>query len=247
MKNIAVVLILMIFSTTTYAQDRIRTIRLVAEEWEEYTGKDGNGLYWDVLRAVYEPAGISIQFDIVPWKRAQEMVRKHKADAIVGEYYRKNATGYLYPDWNIDEDTIVACFKKERFPLWKGEASLSGQKVAWVRGADFNMALDISPDYVEVDTRRSGLSMQSKDRFDIFLDFEEEIRNTAQEMQFDLTPYRMEPIFKDKSYLVFTDSERGRQLRRIYNQRMDKMVESAEVQGIYKKWGWDWSPEKAGR
>lgn len=36
-------------------------IRLASETWNDYTNADGSGLAWDVLREVFEPAGVKDQ------------------------------------------------------------------------------------------------------------------------------------------------------------------------------------------
>ena len=35
-------------------------IHLASEEWEDYTAPDGTGLGWEVLRKVFEPAGVKL-------------------------------------------------------------------------------------------------------------------------------------------------------------------------------------------
>jgi len=41
------------------------TIRVSSEQWDHATHRDGSGLYWDIIRAVYEPAGIEVRERIV--------------------------------------------------------------------------------------------------------------------------------------------------------------------------------------
>lgn len=44
-------------------------VMLASEQWNDYTNKDGSGLAWDVLRQVFEPAGITVQTRSVPYTR----------------------------------------------------------------------------------------------------------------------------------------------------------------------------------
>src|SRR5207253_8575382 len=61
-------------------------IRLASEEWSDYTAADGHGLAWDVLRAVFEPAAVTLQIRTVPYTRSVGLVQRGEVDAWVGSY-----------------------------------------------------------------------------------------------------------------------------------------------------------------
>jgi polar amino acid transport system substrate-binding protein len=236
---------------TVCAEDRVTTIRLITSEWPGYTNKDGTGLYFDVLKAVYEPEGIQIKFELVPWKRAQAMVKK-TADAIVGETIMPEED-YLYPKWPIDVEEVTAIFKKAKVAEWKGEASLENKTVSWIRGYDFQMYLHVNLKVLEVDSVQSGLLMLDKDRMDFLIDYIDGIEEEAQNIQktvdhnFDLAQYQMEPLrLGAKVYVAFVNSARGKKLVEIFDRRMAQLYESGVLDTMYKnftQWHYDQYPK----
>ena len=48
--------------------------------WKGFTGSDGQGLYHDLLRAIFEPGGDTVRHLEVPAKRGLIMVREGQAD-----------------------------------------------------------------------------------------------------------------------------------------------------------------------
>ena len=61
-------------------------IMLASEEWNDYTNKDGSGLAWDVLRQVFEPAGITVQTRSVPYTRSVGLAQRGEVDGWVGAW-----------------------------------------------------------------------------------------------------------------------------------------------------------------
>ena len=98
---------LCVFTAVVQAQDVPGKVMLASEEWSDYTNKDGTGLAWDVLRQVFEPAGINLQTRSVPYTRSVGLAQRGEVDGWVGSY-RNEAEGVLYPHWNFDSDHIYA-------------------------------------------------------------------------------------------------------------------------------------------
>jgi polar amino acid transport system substrate-binding protein len=240
-----------LYVCTVGAEERITTIRLITSEWPGYTNKDGTGLYFDVIKAVYEPEGIQIKFELVPWKRAQAMVKK-TADAIVGETIMPEED-YLYPQWPIDIEELTVMFKKGKAAEWKGEASLENKTVSWIRGYDFQTFLNVNMTIREIDDLRSGLLMLENDRIDFLVDYIDGIEEEAQNIQktlnpkFDLAQYQMESLrVGEKVYVAFVNSERGKKLVEIFDRRMAQLYESGVLDTMYKnftQWHYDQYPK----
>jgi polar amino acid transport system substrate-binding protein len=74
-----------IFGLPVMAEE-ITEIHFVSEAWENVTHADGTGLCWELFRKVYEPRGIHVMFEIVPYARATNMVQQQQADVSVGVY-----------------------------------------------------------------------------------------------------------------------------------------------------------------
>ncbi len=229
----------------------ITTINLITSEWPGYTNKDGTGLYFDLIKAVYEPEGIQMKFELVPWKRAQALVKK-TADAIVGETMLPDED-YLYPQWPIDIEEVTVIFKKGADVKWNGESTLENKTVSWIRGYDFQMYLHVKLNMLEVDNLQSGLLMLDAGRIDFLIDYEdfimeevENIRNTVKP-DFALEQYQMESLrLGAKVYVAFVNSSRGKRLVEIFDRRMAQLYESGALDAMYKsftQWHYDQYPK----
>ena len=143
---IALSIILTFFSV--FADDK-RNLLFVCDEWVNYTNSDGTGAYWDIVKAVYEPLGITVKTVTMPWKRALYTVRNNDADGLVGGYYEAGNTAFLYPNWHISvEDPVIALSRKGTIENWdrEGVRALEGKRVIWIRGYDFDRNIsELSP------------------------------------------------------------------------------------------------------
>ncbi|GAK59140.1 hypothetical protein U27_06116 [Candidatus Vecturithrix granuli] len=216
--------------------EKVTTIHIVTPEWEEYTQKDGAGVYFDLLRAVYEPVGVTMTFELVPWKRALEMLDRKSADAVPGEYYKEE---FRMPRYPIDFDETSVVFKKANIAEWQGIQTLAGKTLAWLRGYDFHVEPEmagIQYKWLEVDAVEQALKMLEKDRIDGYLDTTDEIETYLEELQFDPTFYHIEPLWTRDLYLLFADTPKSKVLIEIYDQRIPELLASGELQKIFEKW-----------
>ena len=109
-------------------------IHLASEDWEDYTAADGHGLGWDVLREVFEPAGVKLDIRTEPYMRSIGLAQRGEVDACVGAY-RDEVSDLLYPRWNYDTDHIYALGLASN-PAPTPE-TLGNYRLAWVRGYDY--------------------------------------------------------------------------------------------------------------
>lgn len=107
-------------------------IRLASEVWEDYTETDGTGLAWDIMRRVFEPAGVRLDIHSVPYTRSVGLVQRGEADAWVGSYRDELKDGVFYPQYPYDRDQIVALSLKDK-PLPTLD-NLGEHRLVWVRG-----------------------------------------------------------------------------------------------------------------
>ncbi len=121
--------------------EQVSEIKVVSEAWNNSTNKDGTGLYWDIIRQVYEPAGVAVTLETTGYARSVALVKKHKKDAWVGSYIDEEE-GVIYPKAYFDADVVAALFVPKNSSTWKGENSLSGKKVGWIKGYELHEYLD---------------------------------------------------------------------------------------------------------
>lgn len=82
------------------------TISIRADEWFPVNGQPGAdkpGYMIELAKAVLEPAGHTVDYQLMPWERALDSVRKGRHDCVVGAY-KEDAPDFVFPDtpWGLD-------------------------------------------------------------------------------------------------------------------------------------------------
>jgi len=207
-------------------------IHLASEEWLDYTNADGSGLAWDVLRKVFEPAGVKVRIQSVPYSRAVGLVKRGEADAWVGSY-EKEEPDNLYPRWHFDLDHIYALGLASK-PL-PTLSNLGQYRLAWVRGYDYQNYLPNIDHFREIQRREGILPMLEHDRVDFYIDALTEVDyvlNQADKPE----AFRRTHLAELPLFLAFSHTGKGEALRALFDQRMDKLVASGELRAIFKHW-----------
>ena len=225
-------------------------LHFVAEEWDGLTLENGTGLYWEILRLVYEPLGFEIRFQLMPFKRAIRMVQGFYVDGTVGEwYYRDN--GLLYPIRHLVVEEVYALMKKGTVRQWQGFSSLTGKKVGWLRG--YNLIEEENYDFELIESRsfdgyKGAMDYLERDVIDIWMDVLEpidnnvrlqKIRNSITNLDHDESKYDLH-VFNEVAqevYAVFRNTTRSERLIEVFDKRMIELHESGELQKLYQKWG----------
>jgi polar amino acid transport system substrate-binding protein len=215
-------------------------IEIHTEAWQDYAEPDGTGFAWDVIRAVYKPAGIAVRFSIVPYSRAVQDVLAARADAWIGSYDNEQE-GAIYPDWHYDADRVEALFPKSKLDSWKGRASLENARVGWIRDYAYDTYMNVSVREVLLKNRRRALMLLKRGRLDYWLDaaYEQEhlLENAPESI--DPSKYVRRHVLYKRLYLGFADTARGRELARIWDRRFPKLLKRGRIAEIYDSWDFE--------
>ncbi|MGY2042440.1 substrate-binding periplasmic protein [Pseudomonas pergaminensis] len=225
-------IVLCAFMAVAQAQDVPGKIMLASEEWNDYTNKDGTGLAWDVLRQVFEPAGIKVQTRSVPYTRSVGLAQRGEVDGWVGSY-RDEAEGVLYPHWNFDSDHIYALGLAST--LAPTVATLGNYRLAWVRGYKYEEYLPNVHRFNQIERRDGILPMLEHARADFYIDALTEAKYVLSQAD-DPSKFALTPIAELPLYIGFADNERGRGLMAVFDQRMAALVKSGELKPIFERW-----------
>ncbi|HBZ94815.1 MAG TPA: ABC transporter substrate-binding protein [Pseudomonas sp.] len=232
---LGVLLMLCTLSGAQAQSDLPDEIRLASEVWEAYTEADGTGLGWDIMREVFEPAGVRLSIYSVPYTRAVGLVQRGGADAWVGAYRDEIEDQVFYPKEHYDSDQIVAVGLKDK-PVPTLE-SLGKYRLVWVRGYGYEEYLPNVRDYREVQRRGGILGMLNLGHADFYIDARPEVDyvlNQAANPQ----RYRVTDLTQLPLYLGFADTPRGRALAELYDQRLARLIASGELRSIFARWHW---------
>ncbi|MDZ5604590.1 transporter substrate-binding domain-containing protein [Pseudomonas sp. RP23018S] len=223
---------LLMFSAGLAAASPPAQVRLVSEQWQAYTEADGSGLAWDVLRKVFEPAGVKVRVQSAPYSRAIGLVKRGEADAWVGSYKQEDPDN-RYPRWHFDMDHIYALgLASSPVPTLE---SIGTYRLAWVRGYDYARYLPNVSDGREVQRRQGILPMLEHDRVDFYIDALTEVdfvlNQSPQPQRLRRTHIAELPL-----YVAFANNETGRALCDLFDQRMAQLVRSGELKPIFEQW-----------
>lgn len=225
-------IVLCAFTSLVQAQDVPGKVMLASEEWNDYTNKDGSGLAWDVLRQVFEPAGITLQTRSVPYTRSVGLAQRGEVDGWVGSY-RDEATGVLYPHWNFDSDHIYALgLASTPAPT---AATLGNYRLAWVRGYKYEEYLPNVHRFNQIERRDGILPMLQHARADFYIDALTEAKYVLNQAD-DPSNFTLTHIAELPLYIGFADNERGRALMAVFDRRMAALVKSGELKAIFEHW-----------
>lgn len=218
--------------TSVQADDPVSQIRLASEQWNNYTEADGRGMAWDILREVFEPAGVAVQISSVPYKRSVRMVQRGEVDAWVGAC-REEPRKVHYPRWNYDTDHIYALgLATDPVPSL---ATLGRYRLVWVRGYKYQNYLPNIHHFNEVQRRADVLSMLLLDRADYYIDALTEVDYVLSQVA-DPALFKRTHLVELPLFLGFADTPRGHTLSALFDRRMDELVKKGRLRPIFQRW-----------
>lgn len=213
------------------------TVRIITPEWAYYTQKDGSGLYQELWRQIFEPAGVRYKVQYALSGRCEIEVQEKRSHAYPGVY--AGDPGFIIPKWHIGVDLITAVFKKGAIDKWTGQKVMENRRVGWERGYRFDKTgvVTVRVKKVEFNRLASALQMLVMDRVDIILDYPQAVDRFVRELgisdQVEILP---DVIHGPKYYMGFVASEKGRALARIWDEGMERLSASGELQALYRKY-----------
>jgi polar amino acid transport system substrate-binding protein len=135
------------------------SIIVVSDEWCPFNcGPDEplEGYAVDILRTIFEPAGIQVDYRVMGWERAVEEARRGNVTAIIGAV-RGEAKGFVIPQEEIGLD-LFAFFVRKGDP-WEylGPESLLGKRLGVPAGYQLSPNIEALYDtHEKADIYRAG-------------------------------------------------------------------------------------------
>ena len=207
-------------------------VHIVSEVWEDYTNADGTGLAWDLVRKVFEPAGVLVKAEGMTYTRAVGLVQRGKADAWIGAY-QNEVESAIFPTWHYDVDPIYALgLANNNAPRLD---TLGVYRLVWMRGYDYQDQLPNVRNYTELQSKNGILNMLTSHRADFYLDAEPEVKELLAKAE-QPALYRVTLLTSLPSYLGFVPNARGQQLADLFDRRMAELVKSGELKPIFQRW-----------
>ncbi|MGS2721268.1 substrate-binding periplasmic protein [Paraglaciecola aestuariivivens] len=215
------------------------SIRWVTESWQNYTNKDGTGLYNDIIKAVFKEH--QLQVDHVSWKRSLLEVKNGSADMTGATSVTQ---GYLSPNNAILAPPISILLIKDRLDF-QDMGSLQNYVAVWASPYEEEIIPKHYKSLIKgfsVLERKTAYKMLLSGRADYFVDtkalhqawldnYQTEPNELAERKEFEL-----HDISSLKLYMIFTNNQRGQKLKILFDQGMRDLAKNGELSKIYAKY-----------
>ena len=192
------------------------------------------------MKHIFQPMGIKVECRQKPFLRAVDDLNKGAVDAHAGTF-ATDWDGFLFPRWHFFISHIAVLFKRDPDFVWQGYASLRDKRIGWIRGYYFNLFFDekIPIRVLELTSLEQCVNLLNAGRLDYCMDgIESGLKPMMSQMELNFKNFQMEEVFLEPAYLRFRDTPRSRKLVAIFDQRMDSLYQSGELQSLFEKWQW---------
>lgn len=207
----------------------------VTDTWQNYTNKDGTGLYHELINTIFQNSPYNIHVEYLPWKRALREIDLKKAN-ISGAL--PNNGQYLFADIPILTQAISIL-------LPKTESDLTLQQISnlvgvWpeiyakeiLRPAISNYINGVTASY-----RKDAINLLQNKKVDYYIDIRSMLEvQLASLPKTEQQQYHIQDLTSLKLFLFFSDDEKGRALKRYYDTKTQALLEHNILQNIYKKY-----------
>jgi hypothetical protein len=198
------------------------------------TNKDGTGQQFELIKAVLEPLGHTVNIKVYPYKRALYLVEEGDADMMVGMLPFKTDK-LIFSQYPHDADNVVAVFPKSNNDSLEGIESMSNKKIDVISGSGLESHLGIIPyKKTEVKNRVQGLKKMLAGRSDYMIDCE------CGFLLAEVVPFRDQFDTKKIAFLeifaAFTNNEHGQELKSIWDSAFPVFIKAGKAEPFYKKW-----------
>lgn len=224
----------MVQATPAPQSDVPGTIRISTELWPGYTEQNYSGAYFDLVRLVYQPYATQLQISFSNYNRALNLVRQGKADLTLA-VSAHSAHHLLLSARPMDQDQIMAIYLKDQQQI-NQITDLAPLRLAWNLAYDYGVILGLTNAGYEVTSEIQGIELLVKKRIDVYLAEKSQYEFYLANHKFSAAKLTAHPIAKDVLYAAFADTVQGEQLKAIWDQRIEALLQSGELQQLYQQY-----------
>ncbi len=234
-RNPHIILLVSLVALLFPASIRAEEVLTASPYWQGFTSPDGQGLYHDLMRAIYEP-GSTVRHLEVPAKRGLIMIREGTVD--IYTCLPDPEEGLQLAAVPMYEGEFHAIFRKDAFPDWNGANSMANRRAVWRLGYYSPKNFPVPVQFGETTTGVEALERVVRRGADFYVDDLNLILESMRASRTPLDPndFRIESIGFRQYFPVFSSSERGKRLRAAFEQGMRRLADQGRLAPIYAKW-----------
>lgn len=215
--------ILLFVTNASFAAQPLPILKVISEEWQDYTNADGTGTYWDIVKAVYGQ-DYQLEFITSTWSIALNAVESGRADILVGTYNLADRK-LAFPHHHIDmEYPIYAIYDANAHHI-SAMDDLAGLTVAGKKGYDLQSFLPSSSYFYGVDYIDDIALLIERKRIDVALTYQVNLPLADPESRYA----HKEIGAEEPLYIAFTLSAKGQALRTHFDQKIKKLIANKQL------------------
>lgn len=242
-------------ASSVFAQAKLR---VRADSWMPFNGaptEEKPGYVVEIIRAIYEPEEIRVDYALCNWTEALESARAGKIEAVIGANATE-AAGMILPKETVGLPRTALIVLKSSSWKYENLGSLSKIKLGVINSYSYWEALDgyitaqkDSPNVVVFDGKNpllDGIKQLNEGKIDVMAEAVQVFIWTARTAGYPATNYRIaytevtEPI-----YVAFAKNDIGQRRADAFDAGIRKLRTSGQLASILKKYGvadWKESP-----
>ncbi len=221
------------------------TITVRADTWMPYNGdpaSDRPGYCIELIKAIFEPAGIKIDYQVIPWTQALAEVQANKIDAIIGTS-PSECTTCLFP-WEAAGPNQNSYYIKKGNPwIFNGLNSLRNKHLGVIEGYFYDdgpldkYITDIGAPQVQKSAGDNALEHNLKEleagRLDVIVENDLVIREALRSL--GLAPDSVVPVGQAKTQNIFLGFAPGKDRSKTYLNLWDRGIKNLRASGKLKE------------
>jgi len=225
--------ICLVFIVLISPKNHAEIIKLCSLERPGLSQGDGSGYYWDLLRAVYEAEGVTVEYSSAPFKRCLALVESKMVDGAVAVFRTPDrAKKFIYPKSRLSFSSYgIVHLKQTAFDKLENIES----KVGIMRGYDFSAWL---PSYLPVTTLSDNfqaVEMLKTKRIEYHADDLQGFNLTLKKMGEQPEKFVSREFHVRDLFVPMTNDVRGQRLADKFDSGIDKALQNGELEKLNRK------------
>ncbi|SLM31960.1 ABC transporter, periplasmic domain [Desulfamplus magnetovallimortis] len=247
----------MIITTLIYSHSFIfaETITIVADRWCPYNCKpdsDRPGYGIEAAKIIFERAGHTVDYSVVPWARALKHTSDGKYNAVIGAFI-EDAPDFIFPENEIGVSQISFFVKKGNPWKYTGIESLESIKAGIILDYSYGENLDkyfssVKQNQSKVDITAgdnaliSNIKKLDAGRIDAAIEDTNVFYHTAKQINMLDKVSIAGNSHKEKLYIAFSPAlSNSKQYADLLSEGINQLRDSGELKTILDKYGLiDW-------
>jgi len=201
------------------------SIRVGADNWEDFTHPDGSGIYFELLKQIYPNE--TLKFEISPFARVKDTFKKGELDIILG-LYPEDISKRIIPSWPLDQESPIVAFYDSRRVKLSHISDIGNLTVSWIRGYEFEKFIPVPKSTYLVNHPSTGFKLIFNKRVEAYIDFPYNLpkESSSYIKKFQLMPAR-------SIYAAFQNNLRGKKLAKQFDIKMAGFMASGRLAKIF--------------